>query len=545
MAKKLFLKKAVDVHAATNMFKDAENLEQKFKVVADVLSDVHFRSSNDKKAVKEIVNILSNSKIELKNSDLVFNITGEKAEEISELLSMENDKGVLEPIIPAEEYSSPEKVLYAVKTYVEYAGARDALSIAIATREKNRADGLVKNNEEIKKELLEYTDKLSQATKKIDDLTTEVSYYKSENFKNKKYKKVSRIVMLAAAIALAGTLTATVALGVSNCGLKNDNKALRESITKISIERDAALKELDEIMDIFEENGISVTDQESISDAVQLLISNLNEDSQIDINQMYEIFLKPLEAVGLDINEVIDENGKLILDNVPEAIEGVVNGVLADIAELSSVKSTVEDLYTKAEIVKQDGTFYSVSDFESLGGEDGAIAYIVSHYKNQYAQAYKNLITSLATVENLEKEINELEDIYGELYSTVLDLQDRYDDLSDDYETLLALYNSSTEENAGLKEENSGLKDENTGLKEENSGLKDENADLKDENEELKNQSSLNPDTSVGGSGTSSEDNSNNKQPVSDEQVTDETTTGKDQQNATEEIEDPSLELGE
>jgi len=531
--KKLFSKKAVDVHAASNMFKDANSIEQKFKVVAEVLSDVKFRSTNDKKVIKEIISLFNDAKVEVKNNDLVFNITGEKAEEMSKLLSMENDKGELEPIVPADEFSSPEKVVYAVKTFVEYSGARNALAIAIASREQSRADGLVDQNEAIKKENLEYIQQLTEATAKINDLQNEIGYHEREDLKNKKYKKASRIALLLASVILTGSLTANIVLGAENCGIKKDNAALAESLNRITIERDAALKELDEIVAIIESNGISVTDIDGISDAVKLLIASIDEDAQADINQMYATFLKPLEAVGLKLEDVMDENGNIVLDKVPEAIQGVVNGVVSDLAELSSVRSTVADLFVNAQIPKQDGTIYTINDFKSLGGEDGAINYIVGHYKTLYANAYKQLVKSLGVIEDLEKELDELEAVYGDLYSTVVELQDRYNDLSDDYNTLLVLYNSTSEENATLKEENAGLK-------EENANLKEENADLKEENEGLKNQGSV-----VGGSGSSENSSSTNKQPVSDEEVTDESTSGKDQQNSSNESDEPSMGLGD
>lgn len=447
-------------------------LQEHFVSLADYLENLSGLDAKDEAVSKRLAGIIKGSKIEFVGDELRCTVIGPEANELSRILTLPNKNGVETPILSAADYSNPENLLGAVKKFVEYRSKKES-----QLEEANIS--LCNELYEIKKGITDTNKALDQASnKKV-----------ATNKQKKKFKPVTWIVLPILSLALGGSLLGNFFqfkknkdlaaqnsnLNEQNIVLKEENESLKDTI--VIYEEKA--NELDEVIKILEDNGIDVTDISAVSDSVQKLFDDAyltNDDSKA----MLQVFISALEKAGLNIEDLKDENGNYSIENVEETMQAFVEDYLKNMAELSSIQKTVNDLYKQSGLKTADGKEITPADFKTLGGEDGAIQYIVNFYNSLYKDAVEEGKIKDSQIVDLMQQLEDLKKQYKEL-------QERYDELE---------------------------------------------------------QSTHTPEVEVGGSKNDNV-NTENKDPVAEEEIKPEDSTGKNQQVSGGELSDPSLDLGD
>jgi len=494
-------KNKVQVKANANNFKGVEQLQDKFKVVANLLDSISF-SGKDKIVVKELIEIFNNAQISHTENGVAIITSSEQAKNISSLLATKDRTGATTSLIAPEDVSDPTKLCEAIKEYVDVTDSIIEIQNASLDMKQSKMEELtneqrnnLQNAQQLQKALLEAEGIAQESKAKLDQ----------EIEGQKRYKKTSKVVTIVLSVALGVTIATTAVMGALLANSNNKYADLRNENDRISaeysdvvdkfndvtnkfdivVDENEDLKtELDQIEDVLGNYG-EVPEGADLSDTLSSILSGMST-SNVELEEA----LAPLTTLGIDLEDLKDSDGNFTTENINTAISGLVEDIINNAKEIEEISNKVDAVL--ADINAESGSNYSV---ESIGSISGAIETIDDYYSGIVSDLDSNGASTRVAVEKALKNIadNNAEEEEDYTLADFESVEDAINYVDEYYNNKVGKLTSDLEKAQKEAEDNKALADSYKKLLEEQ--------------------------TNSNQSGSSESDNSSSNTPVGDKEV--------------------------
>ena len=323
--------------------------------------------------------------------------TSEQAEEIVNMLNPLNEKGDRTysnglAVMDAGDIADAEKLLYSV----------DLMYVSLLSERAN--------NENSAKEKADLEAKIAELESQIKERENEIEHLKKTRWKpgkakEKRIRKV-KVPVLVVAVALLGVSLLTslgfnIGQKIENNHLKGDNIAItrtlnvmNEAIERIAMENgyragmtDAngnvvspiqfienkmkedsseLKKQIAEMKQTIKDLGYEVDDSKTLSGIVKDVYEAFNAEKSkeiaTEVKGAYLHFANLLEDLGIEPEDIVDENGNVNVDKFDADVAGVVETALKNADHLRQVQEKIDTTLEALKIYKTDENGNVVTD---------------------------------------------------------------------------------------------------------------------------------------------------------------------------------------
>ena len=496
--------------------------------------------------------------------------TSDEADKIVNMLNPLDDSGARTysggyGVEEASDLANAGKLLYSV----------DLISVQLINERLNNAT----SQEEIKA----LNEKVAQLTKDLQEREKELDHLKTtrlEADKQNKKKKTKKFVMIGAVIVLGLALATSVGLNigqkVENNHLKGDNTVITKTLDEMkeAIERIAKdngykagmtdangnaispiqfiedkmkedsselKKQVAEMKQTIKDYGFDVDDSKTLSgivkDVYEAFKAEKSKEIATEVKGAYLHFATLLEDLGIEPEDIVDENGNINVDKFDADVASVVKTALKNADHLRQVQEKIDTTFEALKIYKTDENGNVVTDENGnpvvkkatdFASFDYAIDDISTAYESQrkaYEESIDKAVNNAFAVAKITKNdtlgsIYTLED-FESTEAAIAFLGDCAEDLRADivnYIDLIAQKQDKVDE----------LQDKVDSLQDDLDAVNDEKRDLEGQIDDLKKKLSEQDKENKGQEGSETENEGENVGPVAGEEKDDSNNSGSD-----------------
>lgn len=461
----------------------------------------------------------------------------------------------------ASDLANAGKLLYSV----------DLISVQLINERLNNAT----SQEEIKalnEKVAELTKDLQEREKELDHLKTT----RLEVGKQNKKKKTSKIVMIGAVVLLGVALATSLGFNIGQKaktdrleaenssyvlildeveriakengyknGMKDENgnyiSAVQFIEGKMKEDAEGLKQQIAEMKETIRNLGYEVDDSQTLAGIVKNVYDAFQTEKanavSTEVMGAYLHFANLLDDLGIQPEDIVDENGNLDVSKFDGKVADVVETSLKNAEHLRLVQEKIDTTFEALKIYKTDENGNVVKDASGnpvvkkavdCGTFDRAIDEIESAYQEK-EDAYKKSIVSALDIAfakaNIQKEfgtgIYSMDDFEGDAESAIAFLGDKAGTLSAEVNNYVSLL----EQKQLLIDE---LQDKVDSLQDDLDAVNDEKRDLEDQIDDLKKKLSEQDKENKGQEGSETENEGENVGPVAGEEKDDSNNSGSD-----------------